>query len=77
MQKNQKIDFQSHGHRQVPTMYIFSLWIRRPAFAHMAVIRKKDERRKLKGTTCKECEIVSIVIIKPSNADMFFSLMLF
>ncbi|XP_037613249.1 DNA endonuclease RBBP8 [Sebastes umbrosus] len=30
---------------------------RRPAFAHMAVIRKKDERRKLKGTTCKECEI--------------------
>ncbi|KAL7373882.1 hypothetical protein ABVT39_016489 [Epinephelus coioides] len=29
----------------------------RPAFAHMAVIRKKEERRKLKGTTCKECEI--------------------
>lgn len=28
-----------------------------PAFAHMAVIRKKEERRKLKGTTCKECEI--------------------
>ncbi|XP_042366562.1 DNA endonuclease RBBP8 [Plectropomus leopardus] len=30
---------------------------RRPAFAHVAVVRKKDERRKLKGTTCKECEI--------------------
>lgn len=29
----------------------------RPAFAHVAVIRKKEERRKLKGTTCKECEI--------------------
>lgn len=29
----------------------------RPAFAHVAVIRKKDERRKLKGTTCKECEV--------------------
>ncbi|KAK2858610.1 hypothetical protein Q5P01_003230 [Channa striata] len=30
---------------------------RHPTFAHVAVIRKKDERRKLKGTTCKECEI--------------------
>ncbi|XP_076617674.1 DNA endonuclease RBBP8 isoform X2 [Chaetodon auriga] len=30
---------------------------RRPAFAHVTVVRKKDERRKLKGTTCKECEI--------------------
>ncbi|XP_037312421.2 DNA endonuclease RBBP8 [Pungitius pungitius] len=29
----------------------------RPAFAHMAVVRKKDERRKLKGATCKECEL--------------------
>ncbi|CAJ1081893.1 DNA endonuclease RBBP8 isoform X4 [Xyrichtys novacula] len=29
----------------------------RPGFAHVAVIRKKEERRKLKGTTCKECEI--------------------
>ncbi|XP_070841964.1 DNA endonuclease RBBP8 [Chaetodon trifascialis] len=29
----------------------------RPAFAHVTVVRKKDERRKLKGTTCKECEI--------------------
>ncbi|XP_074549040.1 DNA endonuclease RBBP8 isoform X2 [Halichoeres trimaculatus] len=29
----------------------------RPAFAHVAVIRKKEERRKLKGTTCKECEV--------------------
>ncbi|XP_028288521.1 DNA endonuclease RBBP8 isoform X2 [Parambassis ranga] len=28
-----------------------------PTFAHVAVIRKKDERRKLKGTTCKECEV--------------------
>ncbi|XP_077592113.1 DNA endonuclease RBBP8 isoform X2 [Stigmatopora nigra] len=28
-----------------------------PTFAHVAVIRKKDERRKLKGATCKECEI--------------------
>lgn len=28
-----------------------------PAFAHVAVIRNKEERRKLKGTTCKECEI--------------------
>nr|XP_046226689.1 DNA endonuclease RBBP8 [Scatophagus argus]XP_046226690.1 DNA endonuclease RBBP8 [Scatophagus argus] len=27
-----------------------------PTFAHVAVVRKKDERRKLKGTTCKECE---------------------
>ncbi|XP_053715526.1 DNA endonuclease RBBP8 isoform X2 [Synchiropus splendidus] len=26
-------------------------------FAHVAVVRKKEERRKLKGTTCKECEI--------------------
>ncbi|KAI9542823.1 hypothetical protein NQZ68_016127 [Dissostichus eleginoides] len=30
---------------------------RGPAFAHMAVVRKKDERRKLKGTTCKECDV--------------------
>ncbi|XP_051796689.1 DNA endonuclease RBBP8 isoform X2 [Acanthochromis polyacanthus] len=30
---------------------------RHPTFPHVAVIRKKDERRKLKGTTCKECEI--------------------
>ncbi|XP_043961481.1 DNA endonuclease RBBP8 isoform X2 [Gambusia affinis] len=30
---------------------------RRPTFAHVAVVRKKDERRKLKGTTCKECEV--------------------
>ncbi|XP_041817896.1 DNA endonuclease RBBP8 isoform X2 [Chelmon rostratus] len=37
---------------------------RHPAFAHVAVIRKKDERRKLKGTTCKECEVVSILITK-------------
>ncbi|KAM4533385.1 DNA endonuclease RBBP8 isoform 2-T2 [Odontesthes bonariensis] len=29
----------------------------RPTFAHVAVVRKKDERRKLKGTTCKECEV--------------------
>ncbi|XP_041824903.1 DNA endonuclease RBBP8 isoform X2 [Melanotaenia boesemani] len=29
----------------------------RPTFAHVAVIRKKDERRKLKGTTCKECDV--------------------
>ncbi|KAM9839657.1 DNA endonuclease RBBP8 [Aulostomus maculatus] len=29
---------------------------RHPTFAHVAVVRKKDERRKLKGTTCKECE---------------------
>ncbi|XP_045919938.1 DNA endonuclease RBBP8 isoform X1 [Micropterus dolomieu] len=28
-----------------------------PTFAHVAVVRKKDERRKLKGTTCKECDI--------------------
>ncbi|KAM6971624.1 DNA endonuclease RBBP8 [Tautogolabrus adspersus] len=31
--------------------------VNRPTFAHVAVIRKKDERRKLKGTTCKECEV--------------------
>ncbi|XP_019942773.2 DNA endonuclease RBBP8 isoform X1 [Paralichthys olivaceus] len=30
---------------------------RHPTFAHVAVVRKKDERRKLKGATCKECEI--------------------
>ncbi|KAM3860309.1 DNA endonuclease RBBP8 [Diretmus argenteus] len=30
---------------------------RTPTFAHIAVVRKKDERRKLKGSTCKECEI--------------------
>ncbi|XP_029003307.1 DNA endonuclease RBBP8 [Betta splendens] len=30
---------------------------RHPTFAHVAVIRKKEERRKLKGTTCKECEV--------------------
>uniref|UniRef100_A0A1A8MQR7 DNA endonuclease activator Ctp1 C-terminal domain-containing protein n=1 Tax=Nothobranchius pienaari TaxID=704102 RepID=A0A1A8MQR7_9TELE len=29
----------------------------RPTFKHVAVIRKKDERRKLKGTTCKECDV--------------------
>ncbi|XP_030623507.1 DNA endonuclease RBBP8 [Chanos chanos] len=26
-------------------------------FAHVEVVRKRDERRKLKGHTCKECEI--------------------
>ncbi|XP_061877871.1 DNA endonuclease RBBP8-like [Entelurus aequoreus] len=31
--------------------------VKHPAFAHVAVVRKKDERRKLKGTTCKECEV--------------------
>ncbi|XP_060949506.1 DNA endonuclease RBBP8 [Limanda limanda] len=30
---------------------------RQPTFAHVVVVRKKDERRKLKGTTCKECDI--------------------
>lgn len=30
---------------------------RQPTFAHVAVVRKKDERRKLKGTTCKECDV--------------------
>ncbi|XP_023182425.1 DNA endonuclease RBBP8 isoform X1 [Xiphophorus maculatus] len=30
---------------------------RQPTFAHVAVVRKKDERSKLKGTTCKECEV--------------------
>ncbi|XP_044196107.1 DNA endonuclease RBBP8 isoform X2 [Thunnus albacares] len=29
----------------------------RPTYAHVVVVRKKDERRKLKGTTCKECEV--------------------
>ncbi|XP_028425476.1 DNA endonuclease RBBP8 isoform X2 [Perca flavescens] len=29
----------------------------RPTFAHVTVVRKKDERRKLKGTTCKECDV--------------------
>ncbi|XP_056155743.1 DNA endonuclease RBBP8 [Lampris incognitus] len=28
-----------------------------PTFAHVAVIRKKEERRKLKGSTCKECDV--------------------
>lgn len=28
-------------------------------FPHIEVIRKKEERRKLLGHTCKECEIVS------------------
>lgn len=37
----------------------------------MAVVRKKDERRKLKGTTCKECDVVSVLITKLSNNDMF------
>ncbi|XP_051267101.1 DNA endonuclease RBBP8 isoform X1 [Dicentrarchus labrax] len=37
---------QSRGHKA-----------RRPTFAHVAVIRNKEERRKLQGTTCKECEI--------------------
>ncbi|KAJ8375525.1 hypothetical protein SKAU_G00061050 [Synaphobranchus kaupii] len=27
------------------------------SFAHMEVVRKKEERKKLKGHTCKECEI--------------------
>lgn len=38
----------------------------------MAVVRKKDERRKLKGTTCKECDVVSVLITKLSNNDMFY-----
>lgn len=37
-----------------------SLSDRYPNFAHVAVIRKKDERQKLQGTTCKECEAVSV-----------------
>lgn len=28
-------------------------------FPHIEVVRKKEERRKLLGHTCKECEIVS------------------
>ena len=38
------------------------LWSRNPTFAHIAVIRKKDERQKLKGSTCKECDIVSVCL---------------
>lgn len=30
-------------------------------FPHIEVIRKKEERRKLPGHTCKECEIVSSI----------------
>ncbi|XP_059901074.1 DNA endonuclease RBBP8 isoform X1 [Gadus macrocephalus] len=30
---------------------------RNPTFAHIAVVRKKEERQKLKGSTCKECDI--------------------
>lgn len=56
--------FSSFRHFQFPSLCILSFWIRHPAFAHVAVIRKKDERRKLKGTTCKECEVVSILITK-------------
>lgn len=41
---------------------ILSDYVRYPTFAHVAVIRKKDERRKLKGTTCKECEVVSVSV---------------
>lgn len=33
---------------------------RYPNFPHVAVIRKKDERQKLQGATCKECEAVSV-----------------
>lgn len=33
-----------------------------PNFPHIEVIRKKEERRKLLGHTCKECEIVSTTI---------------
>ncbi|XP_026148538.1 DNA endonuclease RBBP8 isoform X2 [Mastacembelus armatus] len=29
---------------------------RQPTFAYAAVVRKKDERRKLQGVTCRECE---------------------
>lgn len=45
-------------------MTALTFWTRHPKFAHVAVVRKKDERRKLKGTTCKECEIVSVLILK-------------
>lgn len=31
-------------------------------FPHIEVIRKKEERRKLPGHTCKECEIVSTAL---------------
>lgn len=56
---------------QFATTWSFSLWIRRPTFAHVAVVRKKDERRKLKGTTCKECETVSILFMKPTIKTCF------
>lgn len=52
-----RTSFQSPSVLEVLTLLFF---LRRPTFAHVAVIRKKDERRKLKGTTCKECEIASI-----------------
>lgn len=35
-------------------------------FPHIEVVRKKEERRKLLGHTCKECEIVS------TNVTTFF-----
>lgn len=38
----------------------FFTFTRNKSFACVEVVRKKDERRKLKGHYCKECEIVSV-----------------
>ncbi len=37
----------------------FALCSRNKSFACVEVVRKKDERRKMKGHYCKECENVS------------------
>lgn len=55
--------------KQGAGVLISSLSNRHPTFAHVAVVRKKDERRKLKGTTCKECEVVSIVCMNIKRPD--------
>ncbi|KAM4606652.1 DNA endonuclease RBBP8 isoform 2-T2 [Polymixia lowei] len=40
-----------------PGVYSKEHKARNPTFAHVAVVRKKEERRKLKGATCKECDV--------------------
>lgn len=52
----------------VPLLFFFTC-SGEPGYAYVDVVRKRDERRKLKGHTCKECEIVSVE--EPSDKYLF------
>ncbi len=62
--------FMKHIFKDICTC--FALCSRNKSFASVEVVRKKDERRKLKGHSCKECENVSQFIHYMTKYISFF-----